>query len=68
MTGCEDFVTEVVLKGRPTIGLYPANDPQTVTDFAAWPERERPLSGVIGPKDRPGGEVRFGLQREGLRS
>jgi len=36
MTAFEDFVTEEVLKGRPIIGLYPATDPQTLTDFTAW--------------------------------
>src|SRR5215207_731626 len=36
MTVFEDFVTEEVLKGRSIIGLYPATDPQTLTDFAAW--------------------------------
>ena len=36
MTAFEDFVTEEVLKGRPIIGLYPATDPLTMTDFAAW--------------------------------
>ena len=36
MTAFEDFVTEEVLKGRSIIGLYPATDPQTLTDFAAW--------------------------------
>ena len=36
MTAFEDFVTEEVLKGRSILGLYPATDPQTVTDFANW--------------------------------
>jgi regulator of RNase E activity RraA len=36
MTVFEDFVTEEVLKGRSIIGLYPATDEQTRTDFAAW--------------------------------
>jgi len=36
MTAFEDFVTEEVLKGRSIIGLYPATDEQTRTDFAAW--------------------------------
>jgi regulator of RNase E activity RraA len=36
MTEFEDFVTEEVLKGRSILGLYPATDPQTVADFAAW--------------------------------
>jgi len=36
MTAFEDFVTEEVLKGRSILGLYPATDPQTERDFAAW--------------------------------
>jgi regulator of RNase E activity RraA len=36
MTEFEDFVTEEVLKGRSILGLYPATDPRTVADFAAW--------------------------------
>ena len=32
----EDFVTEEVKKGRSILGLYPATDEQTLTDFAAW--------------------------------
>jgi regulator of RNase E activity RraA len=36
MTAFEDFVTEQVLKGRSIVGLYPATDPQTNVDFAAW--------------------------------
>ena len=36
MTAFEDFVTEEVRKGRSILGLYPATDPQTLTDFAAW--------------------------------
>jgi regulator of RNase E activity RraA len=36
MTAFEDFVTEEVMKGRSTIGLYPATEEQTKTDFAAW--------------------------------
>jgi regulator of RNase E activity RraA len=36
MTAFEDFVTEEVLKGRSILGLYPATDEQTKTDFAAW--------------------------------
>ena len=36
MTAFEDFVTEQVLKGRSIIGLYPATQEQTQTDFAAW--------------------------------
>ncbi|MFW6076919.1 MAG: ribonuclease activity regulator RraA, partial [Hyphomicrobiales bacterium] len=36
MTAFEDFVGEQVLKGRSILGLYPATDAQTGTDFAAW--------------------------------
>ncbi|TWO69904.1 ribonuclease activity regulator RraA [Caenimonas sedimenti] len=36
MTAFEDFVTAEVLKGRSILGLYPATDPQTQDDFAAW--------------------------------
>ncbi|MBX3585371.1 MAG: ribonuclease activity regulator RraA [Ramlibacter sp.] len=36
MTAFEDFVTEEVLGGRSIIGLYPATDPQTRDQFAAW--------------------------------
>lgn len=36
MTAFEDFVTEEVLNGRSILGLYPATDPQTSSDFAAW--------------------------------
>ena len=36
MTAFEDFVTEQVLAGRSILGLYPATDPQTTTDFQAW--------------------------------
>jgi regulator of RNase E activity RraA len=36
MTAFEDFVTDEVLKGRSILGLYPATDPQTEHDFAAW--------------------------------
>jgi regulator of RNase E activity RraA len=36
MTAFEDFVQEKVLEGRSILGLYPATDPQTVTDFKAW--------------------------------
>ncbi|WP_414472146.1 ribonuclease activity regulator RraA [Microvirga sp. M2] len=41
MTAFEDFVQEEVLKGRSILGLYPATDPQTLTDFAAWREVNR---------------------------
>lgn len=36
MTAFEDFVTEEVRGGRSIIGLYPATDPKTLDDFAAW--------------------------------
>jgi regulator of RNase E activity RraA len=36
MTAFEDFVTEEVMKGRSIIGLYPATDEQTKTDFDTW--------------------------------
>jgi regulator of RNase E activity RraA len=36
MTAFEDFVTEEVLNGRSIVGLYPATDPQTEREFAAW--------------------------------
>lgn len=38
MTAFEDFVTEQVRAGRSILGLYPATDPQTKVDFAAWRE------------------------------
>lgn len=36
MTAYEDFVTEQVRTGRGIFGLYPATDPQSLNDFAAW--------------------------------
>jgi regulator of RNase E activity RraA len=36
MTAFEDFVTEEVMKGRSILGLYPATEDKTRTDFAAW--------------------------------
>jgi hypothetical protein len=36
MTVFEDFVMEEVRKGRSILGLYPATDEQTRTDFAKW--------------------------------
>jgi regulator of RNase E activity RraA len=36
MTAFEDFVTDEVKKGRSILGLYPATDPKTKDDFAAW--------------------------------
>ena len=38
MTAFEDFVAEEVLKGRSILGLYPATDERTRTDYAAWRE------------------------------
>lgn len=39
MTAFEDFVTEQVMDGRSILGLYPATDPQTRSDFVAWRAR-----------------------------
>ncbi|NKE67340.1 ribonuclease activity regulator RraA [Ramlibacter sp. RBP-2] len=36
MTVFEDFVEDEVRRGRSILGLYPATDPQTQVDFAAW--------------------------------
>ena len=36
MTAFEDFVTEKVNEGRSILGLYPATDEQSRSDFAAW--------------------------------
>jgi regulator of RNase E activity RraA len=36
MTAFEDFATEKVLEGRSIMGLYPATEEKTRTDFAAW--------------------------------
>jgi regulator of RNase E activity RraA len=36
MTAFEDFVTEKVLEGRSILGLYPATEDKTKTDFATW--------------------------------
>jgi regulator of RNase E activity RraA len=36
MTAFEDFVTEEVMNGRSILGLYPATDPETPGQFAAW--------------------------------
>ena len=40
MTAFEDFVTEMVAGGRSILGLYPATDPRTLTDFAAWRQQK----------------------------
>jgi len=39
MTVFEDFVTQEVAGGRSILGLYPATDPKTAEDFAAWREK-----------------------------
>jgi regulator of RNase E activity RraA len=36
MTAFEDYVTEKVLEGKSILGLYPATDELTKTEFAAW--------------------------------
>jgi regulator of RNase E activity RraA len=36
MTAYEDFVTEQVRAGKGIFGLYPATNPQSLEDFAAW--------------------------------
>ena len=36
MTAFEDFVAEEVRGGRSILGLYPATEEKTRTDFAAW--------------------------------
>ena len=36
MTAYEDFVTDQVRAGKGIFGLYPATDPQSLVDFAAW--------------------------------
>jgi regulator of RNase E activity RraA len=36
MTVFEDFVTAMVMEGRTILGLYPATEEKTKTDFAAW--------------------------------
>jgi regulator of RNase E activity RraA len=36
MTAFEDFVTEEVHNGRSILGLYPATEEKTLSDFAAW--------------------------------
>ena len=36
MTAFEDFVQERVMEGRSILGLYPATEEKTRTDFAAW--------------------------------
>ncbi len=40
MTAFEDFVTEQVRGGRSILGLYPATDEQTLTDFSAWRKKQ----------------------------
>ena len=42
MTAFEDFVQEKVMEGRSILGLYPATEEKTRTEFAAWrKERNR---------------------------
>jgi regulator of RNase E activity RraA len=41
MTAFEDFVSEQVGKGRSIRGLYPATDPKTPAEFAAWRKKKR---------------------------
>lgn len=36
MTAYEDFVAEKVAEGRTIVGLYPATDPRSLEEFAAW--------------------------------
>ena len=36
MTAFEDFVTEEVRNGTPTVGLYPPTKEESLTRFAAW--------------------------------
>jgi regulator of RNase E activity RraA len=36
MTAYEDFAAEKVAEGRSLTGLYPATDPKSLADFAAW--------------------------------
>jgi len=36
MTAYEDFVAERVHAGHGIFGLYPATDPKSLEDFAAW--------------------------------
>jgi regulator of RNase E activity RraA len=36
MTAFEDLETQEVMKGRSIIGLYPATQEKTLSDFAAW--------------------------------
>ncbi|GAB5377544.1 MAG: ribonuclease activity regulator RraA [Acuticoccus sp.] len=40
MTAFEDFVSEMVSEGRSILGLYPATDPKTPEEFAAWRQRK----------------------------
>jgi regulator of RNase E activity RraA len=41
MTAFEDFVTEKVREGRSILGLYPATEEKTKTDFAAWRKQNK---------------------------
>ena len=41
MTAFEDFVQEKVMEGRSILGLYPATEERTRTDFAAWRKEKK---------------------------
>jgi regulator of RNase E activity RraA len=41
MTVFEDFVTAMVHEGRTILGLYPATEEKTKTDFAAWRKKNK---------------------------
>ena len=41
MTAFEDFVQEKVMEGRSILGLYPATEEKTRTDFAAWRKEKK---------------------------
>jgi regulator of RNase E activity RraA len=41
MTVFEDFVTAMVHEGRSILGLYPATEEKTKTDFAAWRKKNK---------------------------
>jgi regulator of RNase E activity RraA len=41
MTAFEDFVTAMVQEGRSILGLYPATEEKTKTDFAAWRKKNK---------------------------
>jgi regulator of RNase E activity RraA len=41
MTAYEDFVTERVLAGQPTLGLYPPTDESNLQAFAEWRQKSK---------------------------